>query len=86
MPYPVLAPVQSLPPAPSAVRRTLAALLESASRALGRLAQVLAERPARHARAQVSPLVEFHAEAGAPEGALYVDGQLVAMLPGVTRL
>jgi hypothetical protein len=30
--------------------------------------------------------VEFHAEAGALEGALYVDGQLVALLPGVSRL
>jgi hypothetical protein len=30
--------------------------------------------------------VEFHAEAGAPEGALYVDGELVGRLPGVTRL
>ena len=30
--------------------------------------------------------LEFHAEAGAPEGALYVDGELVARLPGVTRL
>lgn len=28
----------------------------------------------------------FHAEAGAPEGALYVDGQRVGVLPGVTRL
>ena len=26
------------------------------------------------------------AEAGAPEGALYVDGELVGYLPGVTRL
>jgi hypothetical protein len=32
------------------------------------------------------PHVEFHAEAGALEGALYVDGQLVAWLPGVSRL
>lgn len=30
--------------------------------------------------------LEFHAEAGAPEGALYVDGQRVGTLPGVTRL
>lgn len=29
---------------------------------------------------------EFHAEAGAPEGALYVDGRLVGHLIGVTRL
>jgi hypothetical protein len=29
---------------------------------------------------------EFYAEAGAPEGALYVDGKLVGYVPGVTRL
>lgn len=32
------------------------------------------------------PVLEFYAQAGAPEGALYVDGQLVATLPGVSRL
>jgi hypothetical protein len=32
-------------------------------------------------------VLEFHAEAGAPEGgALYLDGRLVGYLPGVTRL
>ena len=36
----------------------------------------------RRARSQL----EFYAEAGAPEGALYVDGQLVAQLDGVRRL
>ena len=30
--------------------------------------------------------LEFYAEAGAPEGALYLDGELVGYLPGVTRL
>jgi hypothetical protein len=30
--------------------------------------------------------LEFYAEAGAPEGALYADGQLVAQLDGVQRL
>lgn len=29
---------------------------------------------------------EFHAEAGAPEGALYVDGQFIGWLSGVSRL
>jgi hypothetical protein len=32
------------------------------------------------------PLIEFHAEAGALEGALYVNGQLLGYLPGVNRL
>jgi hypothetical protein len=31
-------------------------------------------------------MVEFHAEAGAPEGALYVNGRLVGRIEGVTRL
>jgi hypothetical protein len=39
------------------------------------------ERPAR-----AEPLLEFYADAGAPEGALYVDGELVCRLRGVTRL
>ena len=30
--------------------------------------------------------VQVYAEAGAPEGALYLDGELVGYLPGVTRL
>lgn len=30
--------------------------------------------------------LEFYAEAGAPEGALYVDGRLTARLEGVRRL
>lgn len=30
--------------------------------------------------------LEFYAEAGAPEGALYVDGTLTAQLEGVRRL
>jgi hypothetical protein len=29
---------------------------------------------------------EFYAEAGAPEGALYVNGELIGYVPGVTRL
>jgi hypothetical protein len=36
----------------------------------------------RRARSQL----EFYAEAGAPEGALYVDGVLTAQLDGVRRL
>jgi hypothetical protein len=34
----------------------------------------------------VEHVLEFHADAGAPEGALYVDGQLVGHVLGVTRL
>lgn len=66
--------------------RSLAArTLRGASRQLARLSrQLAAGRAAPPARSD--PLLEFHAEAGAPEGALYVDGRLVGHLPGVTRL
>lgn len=64
--------------------RALAALaLQRASRLLGRLARRL------HGERRLpagEPVLEFYAEAGAPEGALYVDGRLVAHLPGVSRL
>lgn len=72
-------PVAPLP------RRVAAALLRRASRALSRLAHRLGA-PAAAPAARPLPLVEFHAEAGAPEGALYVDGQLVGWLDGVRRL
>ena len=32
------------------------------------------------------PHLEFYLEAGAPEGALYLDGKLVGWVPGVKRL
>lgn len=48
-------------------------------------------RLARHLRLAEAaptgePVLEFYAEAGAPEGALYVDGQLVGYVQGVSRL
>lgn len=70
--------------APSLPRSTAAALLRGASRALGRLARRLAA--SRRIPARGEPVYEFYAEAGAPEGAVYVDGQLLGHLPGVTRL
>jgi hypothetical protein len=71
-------------PAPAAARRFAAASLRSASAVLARLARRLAS-PAAPRRA-VDPHLEFYAEAGAPEGALYFDGQLVGWLEGVRRL
>lgn len=71
-----------LAPRPRLEPRDLAAeLLRAASRTLDRLAL-------RLARQEAEPAVdlEFHAEAGAPEGALYVNGLLVGYLPGVRRL
>ncbi len=66
-------------------RRLLAGLLRRASARLAAVARRLhaaeASRPG-----DASPVIEFHAEAGAPEGALFVDGVRVGTLPGVTRL
>jgi hypothetical protein len=65
--------------------RAAAHVLLAASRALDRVASRLVALP--HATAPtVLPSLEFHADAGAPEGALYVDGELVGYVPGVTRL
>lgn len=65
------------------VREFVAASLRGASRALDALAQKLAlvEAPVEE-----EPLLEFHADAAAPEGALYVNGMLVGRLLGVNRL
>lgn len=65
-------------------RLWLATALHGASLALGRWARRLA-LSLRQAEA-ADPVLEFYAEAGAPEGALYIDGRLVGHLPGVTRL
>jgi hypothetical protein len=64
-------------------RLLAAALLHGAGTMLERLAMALASEPVA---VRTDPRVEFHAEAGAPEGALYVDGRLVGWLPGVSRL
>ena len=63
--------------------RVASSVLQGAAAALQAMAQRLA-RPASFPATM--PHVEFHAEAGAPEGALYVDGEYVGRLPGVTRL
>lgn len=55
--------------------------IKRAARAI-RLVFSPAYRRRRRARAQL----EFYAEAGAPEVALYADGQLIAELDGVRRL
>lgn len=74
-----------LPSYPSA-RLWAASALHAAGTRLHRAANLLlaplCRRPATPA---AWPLVEFHAEAGAPEGALFVDGEYVGTL-GVSRL
>ncbi len=72
-------------PASGAARRAAAASLRSASAVLARLARRLAAAPVRR-RSVADPQVEFYAEAGAPEGALYLDGELVGWVQGVQRL
>ena len=72
--------------APAGERRArawAATLLRGASHALDGLAQRLALEQAPPAAV---PVIEFHGDAGAPEGALYVDGQLVGHVLGVNKL
>lgn len=64
-------------------RELASAFLRTASRALDALAARLALVPGPTPGERV---LEFHADAGAPEGALYVDGQLVGHVLGVNRL
>ncbi len=77
LPYDVVQPEQR------PLRQALEGMLRAASRMLDALAQKLAlvEAPV-----EAEPLLEFHADAAAPEGALYVNGQLVGRLLGVNRL
>lgn len=67
-------------PAP---RSATAAVLRAASRLLGRAARRLEAQAwqRRRVEAAAEPRLEFHAEAGALEGALFVDGRLVGQLP-----
>ncbi|MBC7604477.1 MAG: hypothetical protein H7255_17675 [Ramlibacter sp.] len=63
----------------------LAALLRGASEVLTRMAATTEKKAA----ATATGPVEIHAiyrDAGAPEGALYVNGELVGFISGVTRL
>lgn len=77
--------LQPATPLPCRVaRRLLAFALRRAGAWLAALSRRL--HPAEPPEDAASAFVEFHAEAGAPEGALFVDGVRVATLPGVTRL
>lgn len=69
---------------PARARIAAAWALRAASLALDSLAARIAVAPA--AARNREQRVEFHAESGAPEGALYVDGKLVGWLEGVRRL
>jgi hypothetical protein len=81
-----MSPYVQSPVRPGSLRLLAAIALRGASIGLERMAHRLAA-PAMAPPVEAHPHhVEFHAEAGALEGALYVDGQLVAWLPGVSRL
>ena len=85
--YPALASATpSHPPLSRGARRHLVTGLLRASALLLHAAVRLQHRP-RPAPAPRLPVeLEFYAEAGAPEGALYSEGELVGRLPGVQRL
>jgi hypothetical protein len=53
---------------------------------LGRLSAALSASEARAAEYELPPVLEFYADAAAPEGTLYLNGQLVGTLHGVKRL
>lgn len=76
-------PLYTTPPAALRWRKLVAAVLRAASRRLDGLASRLTfVRPP----ATAEPVLEFYGDAGAPEGALYIDGQLVGHVLGVNRL
>lgn len=84
LPYELEARLEGqLSPERRPVRGFVAALLRGAGRALDTLAQKLALVDAPPAE---EPQLEYHADAAAPEGALYVNGVLVGRLLGVNRL
>jgi hypothetical protein len=76
-------PFDATHPGERRARTITSTVLRAASRSLEALATRLtsATRPLR-----ADPVVEFHAEAGAPEGALFVNGELVGRVLGVNRL
>ncbi len=74
------------PQPPSLLQQLSASSLRSASRLLARLARLTRQLARRGHRTRRPQALEFYAAAGAPEGALYLDGELVGHLPGVTRL
>lgn len=74
---------QPAPPPVTPLRRWLARCLRRSGAALRLTAHRLAH-PGQATQAvhvpMTLPQLEFHAEAGAPEGALYVDGEYVGQI------
>jgi hypothetical protein len=82
-PLPLAVPARR--PRSHLARHAVAALLRAASAVLAHLAARLSA-PVHEPVERLPPVLEFYADAGAPEGALYLDGELVGWLPGVQRL
>jgi len=80
----------SLKTASATPRRTFtpmaARALHAASMLLGRLAAEMSASATPRLVRELPPVLEFYADASAPEGALYLNGELVGYLHGVTRL
>ena len=78
----------SYPPADHALehrlRHAVAAVLRGTSRMLSRLARRIAT--SKKVRNTDIGHLEFYAEAGAAEGAIYADGLLVGYVTGLKRL
>ena len=73
----------------AAMLRRASDMLEKRAARLAQAAQAEAQAAADELLTADAQTVEFHAvygEAGAPEGALYVNGRLVGTISGVTRL
>jgi hypothetical protein len=90
------APGETAPPFSATLLNLVAAVLRRASEMLETRAARLAETARAEAFAAAAELLEsgvqtvefhpVHGDAGAPEGALYVNGELVGVISGVTRL
>ena len=78
------APDDAARPLSATLLHLLAAMLRAASEVLTRLA-ARSEKKATRATgpAEIHPV---YRDAGAPEGALYINGELVGYIEGVTRL
>lgn len=67
-------------------RLLAASILRLGSLILTRIARKLAAAERRRANGFHGQTLEFYAEAGAPEGALYANGVLVGYVDGISRL
>ena len=77
----------ALHPVSETARLLAAILLRAASASLARgAAALIAPAATAPARPRSEARIEFRAHGGGPDGALYLDGELVGRLPGVARL